>query len=83
MYAGQTEPLTPWKPRAGGTLLECQRLLASQGALAVSAYATHGVFPKGTWSRFLPGSQEGSPGFRCALCWVAWSEWEGDGGRAA
>ncbi|KAL6771731.1 RPPK2B [Auxenochlorella protothecoides x Auxenochlorella symbiontica] len=50
--------------QSGGTLLECQRLLASQGALAVSAYATHGVFPKGTWSRFLPGSQEGSPGFR-------------------
>ena len=40
--------------QSGGTLLECQRLLASIGAKRVSAYATHGVFPKDSWKRFLP-----------------------------
>ncbi|KAK9902149.1 hypothetical protein WJX75_006001 [Coccomyxa subellipsoidea] len=38
--------------QSGGTLIECQRLLKTQGAEAVSAYVTHGVFPKESWRRF-------------------------------
>jgi ribose-phosphate pyrophosphokinase len=37
----------------GGTLLETQRQLVAQGAAKVSCYATHGVFPAGSWERFL------------------------------
>ncbi|BDA50966.1 g5634 [Coccomyxa elongata] len=38
--------------QSGGTLIECQRLLKTQGAKDVSAYVTHGVFPKESWRRF-------------------------------
>lgn len=40
--------------QSGGTLIECQKLLAAQGAAHVSAYVTHGVFPNATWKRFTP-----------------------------
>lgn len=39
--------------KSGETLFECRRLLAERGASAVSAYATHGVFPRESWRRFL------------------------------
>lgn len=29
-----------------------QKVLAAHGAAKVSAYVTHGVFPKGSWERF-------------------------------
>ena len=38
--------------QSGGTLIECQKLLAAQGAKHVSAYVTHGVFPNESWKRF-------------------------------
>jgi phosphoribosylpyrophosphate synthetase len=38
--------------QSGGTLIECQKLLAANGASKVSAYVTHGVFPKRSWERF-------------------------------
>ena len=38
--------------QSGGTLIECQKLLATHGAKHVSAYVTHGVFPKESWRRF-------------------------------
>lgn len=38
--------------QSGSTLIECQRLLTSQGAAHVSAYVTHGVFPNDSWERF-------------------------------
>ncbi len=38
---------------SGGTLLECRRALRDNGARAVSAYVTHGVFPQEAWRRFL------------------------------
>jgi ribose-phosphate pyrophosphokinase len=38
--------------QTGGTLLECRRVLAEKGAGAVSAFVTHGVFPKESWKRF-------------------------------
>lgn len=44
--------------QSGGTLIECQKVLASHGASKVSAYVTHGVFPKRSWEKFLiSGSQ--------------------------
>ncbi|KAG6776274.1 hypothetical protein POTOM_019780 [Populus tomentosa] len=38
--------------QSGGTLVECQKVLAAHGAAKVSAYVTHGVFPKRSWERF-------------------------------
>ncbi|KAF3551748.1 hypothetical protein DY000_02002358 [Brassica cretica] len=43
--------------QSGGTLIECQmmfyeKVLAAHGAAKVSAYVTHGVFPKSSWERF-------------------------------
>ena len=52
----------PSHPPAGGTLIECQRLLATQGATAVSAYVTHGVFPNDSWQRFTPARPAGEGG---------------------
>ncbi|XP_031499885.1 ribose-phosphate pyrophosphokinase 4 isoform X2 [Nymphaea colorata] len=45
--------------QSGGTLIECQKVLAAHGAAKVSAYVTHGVFPKRSWERFIP-SKNGS-----------------------
>ncbi len=39
--------------KSGGTILECRNALAAAGAREVSAYATHGSFPKESWKRFL------------------------------
>ncbi|KAH7289422.1 hypothetical protein KP509_30G001000 [Ceratopteris richardii] len=39
--------------QSGGTLIECQKVLQAHGAAKVSAYATHGVFPKKSWEKFL------------------------------
>ncbi|OIT34072.1 PREDICTED: ribose-phosphate pyrophosphokinase 4 [Nicotiana attenuata] len=39
--------------QSGGTLIECQKVLAAHGAAKVSAYVTHGVFPKRSWERFI------------------------------
>ncbi|XP_021898428.1 ribose-phosphate pyrophosphokinase 4 isoform X2 [Carica papaya] len=39
--------------QSGGTLIECQKVLAAHGAVKVSAYVTHGVFPKHSWERFM------------------------------
>ena len=58
LHPGPSHPPThlrsplPLHPPAGGTLIECQRLLATQGAAHVSAYVTHGVFPNESWRRF-------------------------------
>lgn len=52
-------------PLAGSTLIECQKLLATQGAAHVSAYVTHGVFPKESWRRFEgEGSNGAADGFK-------------------
>ncbi|KAF9607971.1 hypothetical protein IFM89_003891 [Coptis chinensis] len=47
-------------PDDGGTLIECQKVLAAHGATKVSAYVTHGVFPKQSWERFLHKNEEES-----------------------
>lgn len=46
--------------QSGGTLIECQKLLAKMGATKVSAYVTHGVFPKRSWKRFVHDNGEGA-----------------------
>ncbi|KAJ1702040.1 hypothetical protein LUZ63_001819 [Rhynchospora breviuscula] len=46
--------------QSGGTLIECQKVLAAQGATKVSAYVTHAVFPRQSWSRFVPNNSDGS-----------------------
>ncbi|KAJ8432405.1 hypothetical protein Cgig2_013819 [Carnegiea gigantea] len=38
--------------QSGGTLVECQKVLAAHGAAKVSAYVTHAVFPKSSYERF-------------------------------
>ncbi|XP_059657877.1 ribose-phosphate pyrophosphokinase 4-like [Cornus florida] len=38
--------------QSGGTLIECQKVLAKHGAAKVSAYVTHGIFPHRSWERF-------------------------------
>ncbi|XP_057508167.1 ribose-phosphate pyrophosphokinase 4-like isoform X1 [Actinidia eriantha] len=38
--------------QSGGTLIECQKVLAKHGAAKISAYVTHGIFPKRSWERF-------------------------------
>ncbi|KAL4638972.1 hypothetical protein ACB092_03G184400 [Castanea dentata] len=38
--------------QSGGTLIECQRVLAAHGATKISAYVTHGIFPNRSWERF-------------------------------
>ncbi|KAJ7943690.1 ribose-phosphate pyrophosphokinase 4 [Quillaja saponaria] len=38
--------------QSGGTLIECQRVLAAHGAAKISAYVTHGIFPARSWERF-------------------------------
>ncbi|GMI83484.1 phosphoribosyl pyrophosphate (PRPP) synthase 3 [Hibiscus trionum] len=38
--------------QSGGTLIECQKALAANGATKVSAYVTHGIFPNRSWQRF-------------------------------
>ncbi len=39
--------------KSGGTILECRAALATAGAAKVSAYATHGSFPGGSWRKFV------------------------------
>ncbi|CAN1313024.1 Ribose-phosphate pyrophosphokinase 3, chloroplastic [Linum perenne] len=38
--------------QSGGTLIECQKVLAKHGAARVSAYVTHGIFPNQSFERF-------------------------------
>lgn len=47
--------------QSGGTLLECQKLLSTQGAKAVSAYVTHGVFPNNSWKKFTAQNGQAPP----------------------
>jgi len=45
--------------QSGSTIIECQKLLKALGARQVSAYATHGVFPKRSWERFKSTEEDG------------------------
>ncbi|XP_047318189.1 ribose-phosphate pyrophosphokinase 4 [Impatiens glandulifera] len=46
--------------QSGGTLIECQKVLAANGAAKVSAYVTHAVFPKQSWERFIHKGKDNS-----------------------
>ncbi|KAK1416360.1 hypothetical protein QVD17_32151 [Tagetes erecta] len=46
--------------QSGGTLIECQKVLAAHGATKVSAYVTHAVFPKNSWEKFVHKNGENS-----------------------
>ncbi|XP_046581521.1 ribose-phosphate pyrophosphokinase 4-like isoform X1 [Haliotis rubra] len=39
--------------QTGGTLKECGKVLLGRGAVAISAYVTHPVFPNESWKRFV------------------------------
>lgn len=54
--------------QSGGTLIECQKVLAANGAAKVSAYVTHGVFPKRSWERFVHKSEDLEKAF--AYFWI-------------
>ena len=41
--------------QTGGTLFECARALSERGALSVSAFVVHPVFPNNSWRRFARG----------------------------
>eukprot|EP01041_Mallomonas_annulata_P000232 gene232-421_t len=41
--------------QSGGTLQECAEALRKEGALEISAFVAHGVFPNSTWQRFCRG----------------------------
>lgn len=41
--------------QTGGTLIQCGKALMEKGAIGISAYATHGVFPQESWKKFTDG----------------------------
>ncbi|XP_041008608.1 ribose-phosphate pyrophosphokinase 4-like isoform X2 [Juglans microcarpa x Juglans regia] len=54
--------------QSGGTLYECQKVLAAHGAVKVSAYVTHGVFPNRSWERFTHKNERSEKAF--AYFWM-------------
>ncbi|KHJ48550.1 ribose-phosphate diphosphokinase [Trichuris suis] len=40
--------------QSGGTLLEAGKVLQSNGAIRLSCFVTHAVFPQESWKKFLP-----------------------------
>ena len=42
----------------GGTLIECSKGLLKKGAVTISLYVTHAIFPKESWKKFLPENCE-------------------------
>uniref|UniRef100_A0A7N0ZXR7 ribose-phosphate diphosphokinase n=1 Tax=Kalanchoe fedtschenkoi TaxID=63787 RepID=A0A7N0ZXR7_KALFE len=55
--------------QSGGTLIECQKVLASHGAAKISAYVTHGIFPNSSWKRF-KHDYAGNPASGFANFWI-------------
>lgn len=55
--------------QSGGTLIECQKVLADNGAAKVSAYVTHGIFPNRSWERFNHDTG-GSPDKGMTYFWI-------------
>ncbi|KAK8652592.1 hypothetical protein V6N13_126620 [Hibiscus sabdariffa] len=56
--------------QSGGTLIECQKVLLAHGAAKVSAYVTHGVFPKCSWERFTQKDGAGGSEKGFAYFWI-------------
>ncbi|XP_010491780.1 PREDICTED: ribose-phosphate pyrophosphokinase 3, chloroplastic [Camelina sativa] len=55
--------------QSGGTLIECQKVLAAHGAAKISAYVTHGIFPKSSWNRFKLDTK-GDPAEGLSYFWI-------------
>ncbi|KAL4336137.1 hypothetical protein GQ457_07G017260 [Hibiscus cannabinus] len=55
--------------QSGGTLIECQKALAANGAAKISAYVTHGIFPNRSWQRF-EHDNGGHPENGLAYFWI-------------
>lgn len=55
--------------QSGGTLIECQKVLAKHGATKISAYVTHGIFPNESWKRF-KHDNEGRPESGLSYFWM-------------
>ncbi|CAM8876755.1 unnamed protein product [Rhodiola kirilowii] len=55
--------------QSGGTLIECQKVLANHGAAKISAYVTHGIFPNNSWKRF-KHDNEGNPANGLTYFWI-------------
>ncbi|KAL6566523.1 ribose phosphate diphosphokinase subunit prs3 [Orobanche gracilis] len=55
--------------QSGGTLAECQRVLAKHGAVKISAYVTHGIFPNKSWERF-KHDEGGNPEIGMTYFWI-------------
>ncbi|XP_010319672.1 ribose-phosphate pyrophosphokinase 4 isoform X2 [Solanum lycopersicum] len=55
--------------QSGGTLTECQKVLAKHGAQKISAYVTHGIFPNRSWQRF-SHDKGGSPENGMTYFWI-------------
>ncbi|XVF02522.1 hypothetical protein REPUB_Repub04eG0182600 [Reevesia pubescens] len=55
--------------QSGGTLIECQKVLAANGAAKISAYVTHGIFPNRSWQRF-EHDNGGHPENGLAYFWI-------------
>ncbi|KAL2559835.1 Ribose-phosphate pyrophosphokinase 3 [Forsythia ovata] len=55
--------------QSGGTLLECQKVLAKHGAAKISAYVTHGIFPNSSWERFT-NDDGGNPKNGMTYFWI-------------
>ncbi|KAF8390477.1 hypothetical protein HHK36_025003 [Tetracentron sinense] len=55
--------------QSGGTLIECQKVLAAHGASKISAYVTHGIFPNRSWERFQQ-DYGGSPENGLTYFWI-------------
>ncbi|KAK7366835.1 hypothetical protein VNO80_08834 [Phaseolus coccineus] len=56
--------------QSGGTLIECQKVLAAHGAAKISAYVTHGIFPNNSWARFEHDNGNGRPGSAFTYFWI-------------
>ncbi|GER56019.1 ribose-phosphate pyrophosphokinase [Striga asiatica] len=55
--------------QSGGTLAECQKVLAKHGAAKISAYVTHGIFPNKSWERF-KHDEGGNPESGMSYFWI-------------
>lgn len=47
--------------KTGGTLFECKSALLKKGAVKVSAFVTHAVFPQESWKHFQEISKDSNP----------------------
>jgi len=48
--------------QSGGTMIEAAKVIHKLGASRVSAFATHGIFPKDAWKKFLHDPKTGKRG---------------------